>query len=144
MKRLAWCVFVILPSGVFAADVYRSVDENGQVVYSDRPSDVAERVNVQFAAAPRAAAGQEQDEAEDEAAADDSPLGAQIPREATPEEIAEDRARNCSYARQMAETYSVSHRLFRTTSSGEREYLTDAEITAARQKAESDVATWCD
>ena len=145
LKQLAWSILLVLPLSAFADEVYRSIDENGQVVYSDRPDtlSVAELVVINTNA-PRAPAGSplagragEEDESEEQPTA-------LIPREGTPEEIAEDRARNCNYARQMQETYSISHRLFRTGADGEREYLTDNELAAARTKAESDVATWCD
>lgn len=148
MRQLAWSILLLLPSGVFAADIYRSVDENGRTVFSDRPgeSDAVERIEVSTAAgrtAQAGAAGTDDASGETEADESESALGAQIPRESTPEEIASDRARNCEYARQMQETYSTAHRLYRTGSDGEREYLSDAEIDAARSRAQSNVAEWC-
>jgi hypothetical protein len=136
---------MILPLGASAADVYRSVDENGVVVYSDRPTDRTELIQINTSvpgARPTAAPQASADESSDSAA--DSPLAAEIPREGTPEEIASDRARNCELARQMATTYTQSRRLFRQNADGEREYLTGAEIDEAIAKAESNVATWCD
>ena len=141
MKRLLWSVLLAYPIGIFAADIYRSVDENGQVVYSDRPSANAVEVAVSTRAPrPAPVAG----DGEASGSRDDSPLAAEIPREPTAAEIAADRARNCEYARQMAETYSQSRRLFRTGPDGEREYLSDAELDEARARAESNVAAWCD
>jgi hypothetical protein len=148
LKRLCWPILMILPLGATAADVYRSVDENGVVVYSDRPTGQTELIEiVTTVPGPRAAAttqpsDDESDESDESAAT--TPFGAEIPREATPEEIASDRARNCEYARQMVTTYSQSRRLFREGADGEREYLTGAEIDEARSRAESNVATWCD
>jgi len=146
MTRLAWSIALFFPLGAFAGDVYRSVDENGVVVYSDQPSADSELVTiaVSLASAPARQTSRPADDRADDDAPASSPLAAEIPRESTPEEIAADRARNCEYARQMQQTYSVSHRLYRTGPDGEREYLTDAELTAARTKAESDVAAWCD
>lgn len=148
MKRLIWSILLVLPLGALAAEVYRSVDENGLVVYSDRPSSDAERVevNTSHPAATTPAPRSSQPAAENAATTTDttSPLGAQIPRESTPEEIAADRERNCNYARQMATTYSTAHRLYRNGPTGERVYLSDAELQQARDKAQSDVATWCD
>jgi hypothetical protein len=147
LKRLAWSIFLVLPV-VAGADIYRSVDENGVVVYSDLPTGSAERIAVRTAAArpaaaqPAPAAEGSEDASED--AADDSPIYAEVPREPTPEEIAEDRARNCEYSRQMLESYSTSHRLYRQGADGERQYLSDDEIDAARAKAQSNVAAWCD
>lgn len=136
---------MILPLGAFAAEVYRTVDENGLIVYSDRPSEMAERLEVAttVASAPLTAAASP-DSSDEQESESDLPPGAEIPREATPEEIASDRARNCEYARQMLETYSVSRRLFTTGADGERVYLSGEEIDQERATAESNVATWCD
>lgn len=146
MKRLAWSILLIIPAGAMA-DIYRSVDENGVVNYSDLPTGTdAERIAVRAgpvtAAAQPAAAADGDAESSDEA--EDATVYAEIPREPTPEEVAADRARNCEYSRQMLESYTTSHRLYRQGADGEREYLSDAEIDAARARAESNVAAWCD
>jgi hypothetical protein len=145
LKRLGWSILMILPLAASAADVYRSIDANGQVVYSDVPTDQAELVRVtrsvassQVTAAARAGSSDRQDSSSDEQPE------AQIPREATPDEIASDRTRNCQIATERAAAYSVSHRLFRTSADGERVYLSDDETQEARDKAEADVASWCD
>lgn len=145
LKRLSWSILIILPLGASAADVYRSVDENGVVVYSDRPTDQTELIQINTAvpgARPTTAPQANGEESDDSAL--NSPLGAEIPREGTPEEIASDRARNCAAATQMVTTYTQSRRLFRQNADGEREYLTGAEIDEAIARAESDAATWCD
>lgn len=144
MKRIVWSILLVIPVGAVAADVYRSVDANGVVTYSDLPTTQSERVTIVASRAgstttPRSeAAGRTQNET-----AGDSPLVAEIPREPTADELAADRERNCGYARQKLETFSQSHRLFRNGPDGERIYLSDDELTAARVKAESDVAEWC-
>ena len=146
VKRLIWSFLLLLPCGVIADEVYRSVDENGQVVYSDRPDmqTVAELIVVENNPSnpvPGTNAAGRPADSENESEEEPTLL---IPREGTPEEIAADRTRNCDYARQMQEAYSQAHRLFREGPDGEREYLSDDELTEARTKAESDVATWCD
>ena len=144
MKRLSWSILLVIPFGAFAADVYKSVDANGVVVYSDLPRDGAERVTVRTTpGSSPSASSRASSQADGKPAEDNSPLGAEIPRESTPDEIAADRARNCEYARQKLQTYSNSHRLYRNGADGERVYLSDDEITEARAKAETDVAEWC-
>lgn len=146
LQRLAWSILVLLPCGVSATEVYRSVDENGLIVYSDRPSDVSERVDVRpvvdtfSASSRRDSAGAASEPALPEAVI----ATAQNADAMTPDEAAAERARNCRVARERAETFSVSRRLFRTLPDGERQYLSDAEIEAARARAQSDVANWCD
>jgi hypothetical protein len=146
VKRLAWSVLLLVPFGALAADIFRSVDANGVVVYSDLPSDSAERVTVNASTpgTPRARPAAEPAESGPATTAAAAPPGAEVPRPSTPEEIAGDRARNCDYAQQMNATYSTAHRLYRNGADGERVYLSDAEISEARTKAQSDVAKWCD
>jgi hypothetical protein len=57
---------------------------------------------------------------------------------------AERRVKNCEIAQDRVERYEISHRLYRTTPDGEREYLSDAEIDEARTRAQADVQEWCD
>jgi hypothetical protein len=123
------------------ADIYRSVDENGVVTYSDLPSEGAERINVAAVPAPPAPPP-----SAPTAAAEPEPevLSGERPREPTEAERAQERARNCTVARERMTRYGESLRLFRNLPDGEREYLTDDEIDAARAQAASDVATWCD
>jgi len=145
LKRLAWSILLILPLAAMA-DIYRSVDENGQVVYSDVPTLDAERITVRAALLPAPTAagapvGQSGEAEEDDA---EATVFAEVPREPTAEEIAADRARNCEYSQQMLASYTTSHRLYRQGADGEREYLSADEIDAARARAESNVAAWCD
>ena len=146
MKRLAWSILLTFPFCALATEVYRSVDENGHVVYSDRPGELTERVVVRpvvdtFAASSARESGD--DNRAQATAADPSLAGVNSGETASQDDAAE-RARNCEVARERAETYSMSRRLFRTLPDGEREYLSDAEIEDARTRAQSDVANWCD
>jgi hypothetical protein len=126
-----------------AAEVYRSLDAHGNVVYSDRPALGAERV---FVSTPRISSTPRQPVTSDPATTQ-SPqpevLSGQIRVERTPAEVAAEKERNCVAARERADRYSISQRLFRTLPNGEREYLSDAELDEARAKAEADVANWC-
>ena len=145
LKRLAWSILIILPFGVSATEVYRTVDENGHITYSDLPSDVAERVTVRpIVDTFSASSGRESRQAESGPAGTDPAMAAQETDSADQSQDAPDRAQNCQVARERAEAYSASRRLFRTLPDGEREYLSSAEIDEARARAQSDVANWCD
>lgn len=129
-------------SMLHAAEVFRYVDENGNVAYSDRPvGENPESIVITTTAPvvpPSAAPAQQAEAATPEETVE------RLRRDPTPEERAEDRAANCTIARQRVETYSISRRLFRELPDGEREYLSDAEIDAARAGAAADVEEWCD
>jgi hypothetical protein len=154
LKPLTWAILLLIPVGTFAAEVYRSVNADGIVVYSDRPVGTAgeEQIDVRTSeAVSNRAAAQSPADAETAAAGEpmddsllDGPLTAEFIREPTPDEVAADRERNCAAARSRNEGVSTAHRLFRNTADGEREYLSAEEIDRARAKAAADVAAWCD
>jgi hypothetical protein len=148
LKRLACSILLILPCGAFSAEIYRSIDANGVVVYSDRPEGegierIVIRTGTPSAGTSTRSAASDNNNAAANSTAAAAPV-AEIPREATPAEIAADRARNCQIARDKATAFSTAHRLFRNGANGERVYLSDVELQEARTKADSDVASWCD
>jgi hypothetical protein len=150
LKQLIWSILAILPFGAFADEVYVSVGEDGQIVYSDRPTGSDQEEIIQIRSGGQASAAQPAAAAAGTSAAQPArptageSLVAELPRASTPEELAADRARNCEVARQKNDTYSTAHRLYRELADGEREYLTADELTAAKTHAEADVAAWCD
>jgi hypothetical protein len=143
---------MLVSGAALGAEVYRSTDPDGTVVYTDRPrGDNSETIYVATprASAPRASVAPTA--AANAAAAQAAPLAAaqrqgqaqEQPAEPTAAQLREQRAKNCEIARERQERYSISHRLYRTLPSGEREYLSDAEIDEARSRAAADVGTWC-
>jgi len=133
---------LLAASTLYGAEVYRYVDENGNVGYSDRPvgqnpEPIVVTTYTPIAPPPTPAAAQPAPESPDETAQRER-------REPTPEERAGDRAANCTIARERLERYAISRRLFRELPDGEREYLSDAEIDEARAGAAADVEEWCD
>ena len=150
MKTIRWpLLLAFLATAAYGGQVYRSTDANGNVVFSDRPSEKSEPVNVAVPAAgkpgnpitPRdakAAAGNTQPGAQANAAGDQKKEKVQTPAEKDAE-----RVKNCQSARERKTRYDESHRLFKTGPNGDRVYLNDAEIDEARAKAAADVGTWC-
>lgn len=124
------------------AEVYRSVDAQGNVSYSDRPVD--ENSEVVFVATPRPATPPPPP-APTTATSPDGELApaADEPPPPTPDELAAERTANCQTARERNDRYQMSRRLFRALPNGEREYLSDAEIDAAKAAAVADVEKWC-
>jgi hypothetical protein len=66
-----------------------------------------------------------------------------LPEGPTAAELRQQRQKNCEIARERADRYTLSRRLFRTDSAGEREYLDEAAVAEARAKAAADVQDWC-
>jgi hypothetical protein len=143
VRSISIVTLAVLAAGTLhGAEVYRYVDENGNVAYGDRPvGENAESIVITTSApivpSQAAAAAQPGVETPDETVQRER-------REPTPEERAEERAANCTIARERMDRYAMSRRLYRSLPDGEREYLSDAEIDEAKAGAAADVQEWCD
>ena len=56
----------------------------------------------------------------------------------------EERSANCEKAREQLTAYDTSQRLYKPLPDGEREYLSDEQLDAARANARRQVREWCD
>ena len=145
MRSVAIVTLSLLVLPASAADVYRSVDAQGNIVYSDRPEDadsvkVAIRTLTPVSNQPVPAPAPQPEPAA---------TPAEEPDQATIEaaeraQLAEDRAANCAIATERNERYQTSRRLYRVDAAGERVYLDDDALTQARADAAADVTRWCD
>jgi hypothetical protein len=144
-KASAALLLALLGTAAYGADVYRSTAPDGTVSYSDRPQGAD--AQFVFSATTRAAATR----ATTPAAASrnaarnaaEAPANPTLPEGPSSAKLREERQKNCETAREVQERYTLSRRLFRTNAAGEREYLDDAAVAAARAKAAADVQDWC-
>jgi len=144
---------LVAATTALGAEVYRSTDANGTVSYSDRPqNDRAEPVFVATphpgtpATAPSARAKPTASQAaakSGEQAAAQPGSNAAAAKPLTPAEQAAEKEKNCKTAQERQQKYAESHRLYRTSPNGEREYLNANEIDEAKAKAAAEVDTWC-
>lgn len=129
-------------------EIYRWVDTDGNVHYGDRPgNENAERLAItskptdrsavrsmlQTRAADRAKAREAQQQAAQETAKN----------EAEERETAAERAEKCTEHRERLQSFLNSRRLYRETENGEREYLDDNEILAARERVQGKIEEYC-
>ena len=147
MVRIFVLVILAAAAGSPAAAVYRWVDAEGQVHYSDTPQRNAERIEIESrptdpelvrARENQAAALRAERELRTTQQAEDTTAQAN-----DAERVAAERAANCETARQRLATYETAHRLYRPMADGEREYLSDEELDAARAEARLAVEEWC-
>ena len=144
--------FAALASASWAEEVnvYRWIDRDGVPHFTDRPpSDAnAEMTGIRSQRTdPSAVQARVQQQTETATEAAQRREDSDEEREAAAEQRAETRAQrkaNCQQARERLQTYSTARRLYRPLPDGEREYLTDDEIDAARSGAQQDVDEWCD
>lgn len=131
--------------GAFAhADVYRFTDEKGQVQYTDKPKLLpAERLQVRSQRTDVVGA-QERVEAGDATVKEAAgKAAAQADIKQASELNAKDKVERCVKARERYDQYMNSQRLYKTLPNGEREYLTDAELDAARAAAKTSMEEFC-
>jgi hypothetical protein len=145
-KASAALLLAVLATAAYGADVYRSTAPDGTVSYSDRPQGAD--AQFVFSATTRAAATRATTPAAGASAnaASNAPEAAAnpaLPDGPSSAKLREERQKNCETAREVQERYTLSRRLFRTNAAGEREYLDDAAVAAARAKAAADVQDWC-
>jgi hypothetical protein len=135
----------LLAAPAVANDVYRTVDERGVVVYSDRPlSERSEPVRVEASTPDRAQAAQPDEPAADEQASRSQREADQATLAAARAEQVEIRAAACREARTALEVYETSPRLYETLPDGGRRFLSDEEVVQARVQARQAVADFCD
>lgn len=142
-QSVMMCLFISLALAV-SAEVYRSVDPTGRVVYSDKPLDDSAEV-LQIDSKPtdkQAIANQLQARLDAKhAAAADAQLAAQD--EASEAEKQALRKENCRRAKQALASVLSARRLYVPQDNGERRYLNDQETTERRTAAQKDVNEWC-
>ena len=137
-----------LTTSAFAGEIYKYVDEEGNVHYLDRPTGESgeERMNITYSGTSSAAISaqvkrrQDYMEALDEAR---SEKASQREAEAQARAEMEARAAKCEQNRARLETYLQSRRLYRENEAGEREYLDEEQMQEARRTAEEAIQETC-
>jgi hypothetical protein len=139
-----------LLAGSAGAEMYRWVDENGRVQYSDQPppatvnqkKEMRARVKVKPApAAAEAAPTYVDQEAEFRKRQVDKAQKEAAEQKAQEEAAA--KQRNCQQARQHLTTLQSGMRITRANAQGEQEYLDDAQIAEELQRAQKAAGEWC-
>ena len=148
-KRIAWGLVLASLSMTASADVFRWVDAQGRVHYSDRPEveNAVRVVGVSTHASDSAAiAARMQAESDQRAKL--------LPRK-TSNALTKARLRPCrtmsrktreEQCKEAKERYRVaieSQKLYRVGKDGERQYLTSQEIDEARLNSRKDMDTVC-
>ncbi|NIO42992.1 MAG: DUF4124 domain-containing protein [Burkholderiales bacterium] len=134
-----------------AKEMYRWVDANGQVHYSDRPPPAgAKNIRTLKESATGTVLPDESTDSapsyiEQEAAFKERQVKrAEEQAEAEKTKLAAaERKKNCELARSNYNTISVGGRITRVNSAGEREYLSDEEVAQETAAARAAMEQWC-
>lgn len=138
----------LLTSGlVTAGEIYKWTDDNGNVHYEDRPTGDTEIVRLDIRSTNTdnsvVQARLDQDRKARDAARQ---VAAEAPPEMTKEEVRAEqqkRQEQCQIYRDRLDSFLRSQRLYKEDASGEREYLSEDEIMAARSKVEGQIEKYC-
>lgn len=134
--------------GVLAGEIYKWTDKDGNVHYGDRPTTTApvERVAVSSRATNNAAVTQRR-QAHNElqaSRAEERTKRAEAEKAAADAKAEEEnRAAQCEMYRARMESFLQAPRLYREDESGERVYLDDEQILAARAKVQDKIQETC-
>jgi multidrug efflux pump subunit AcrA (membrane-fusion protein) len=128
---------------LFAAEVYKSVDANGHVVYSDHPDPAAQKLDVrvdepQAAEVARIAKEQKLLKVED---SERKRLAALEDKQKAQQE--HDRELRCEKARSRYYSLKDSRRVYGRDGDGNRVYYSDKDADAQRAAAQQAMQTEC-
>jgi hypothetical protein len=139
MRRPAYFLACALVAtlATHAADIYRWKDANGVWHYSDQPVAGAERVGSSSQAARPAAPRGTPAEQDPPSATDTATL------RKVRDDVAADKAARCKDAQANYQQTVESRRLYRPGPDGERIFLDEAEIEAARVTARANMEYYC-
>ena len=151
LMKIKWFAVVLVSvafgGAAFAGDIYKWVDEDGNVHYGDKPAgDDPQRLAIASQPTdPARVQAQLQTGAETRASAREARAAAAEEEEALEEQRAEaaELAQKCEQARATMQRFVTSRRLYREDDDGERTYLDEAEMQAARQRVEDQISQHC-
>lgn len=141
------CAALMASGLAVAGEIYKWTDEDGNVHYEDRPvgdSDM-EHVDIVSRSTDNSVV-QARVDADRKARAAARQVASEAPPEMTKEELRaeqKDRQEKCQSYRQKLETFLTRPRLYEEDADGERDYLEEDEIMAARSKVEEQITEYC-
>jgi hypothetical protein len=128
----AVALIMSLPFATAMADIYRSVDAQGHVLYSDTPTPGAELVHVQkLGNAPSSSLASTRTAVSANTPPPD-PVTKQSAQQAVQQDVAQTRADQCKKATSDYNQAVAARRIYKTDANGEREYLSDADAEQQR------------
>ena len=139
---------ISVSTGVFADEIYKWTDEDGNVHYEDRPSGEPSEQRLQFSY-NRTNSTDLQERVDTQRDKDNTRRDAREEAKVAETSAAEERAAaeqklaQCQSYRANLKTMLESRRVYRQDEAGERVYLDEAQRTAARTQAEELIQETC-
>lgn len=132
---------------VARADVYKVVDSQGQVQYTDRWIPGAELIKTDRSRTATSSTPSAPSDAQRQLAAGNARIAAQQSDQAAAQAVAQDvatkRVEQCKAAKERYDKDIEARRIFKTGKDGEKEYLTDEQIDQERVQARQEMQQAC-
>jgi hypothetical protein len=147
MRRFVAIALLIPLLGSARADIYRSVDAQGHVQYSDTPSPGAELVYSGDAHGTVPSAVSESSKLPSLAQRSEQisqDIAQQSAARAVERDTADAHGKQCQQARQQYQQAVAARRLYKVGSDGERQYMSDDEAEQQRVKYKLAMDTACE
>jgi Domain of unknown function (DUF4124) len=129
------------------ADVFRVVDSQGQVQYTDRWVPGAELIRTERSRSVSPSAPSAPTDAQKALAAGNARIAAQQSDQAASHAVAQDvaskRAEQCKAAKERYDKDIEARRIYRAGKDGEKEFLTDEQIDQERLQARQEMQQVC-
>jgi hypothetical protein len=146
MKRIIVlaCALALVP--IASAQMYKYIDKNGKTVYTDQPPPDVDSKNMRIPssaignAAPATKSAVAQDK-ENQKGKEKVAEGAK--KEEEKAAYAKAEAERCESAKAAYQQYAMGGRIAKLNEKGEKIFLGDSEIDAARERAKSQVDQYC-
>ncbi len=151
MKRTSTTALILIltitaASAAAAGEIYMWTDEDGNSHYEDRPVEGAIRLTSIASKSTDSSRVQAMVQARRDSRTAAAEAAANEPQGPSKEELraeAKERAGQCTTSRGRLEKLITSRRLYRQDDNGERVYLGDDEMQAARATVQSQVEEYC-
>ena len=143
----AFALSIAATSTLLASEIYRWVDEEGNIYFSDLPTGAVGEEHLAIRSRPTDPA---RVQADAQARVDAQTLSAEeeanAPQGPTPEEQrseAREQEEKCNQYRARQTRFTENRRIYRMDESGERVYYNDEEMQAARDGVDDLVKEYC-
>jgi uncharacterized protein DUF4124 len=154
MKRFLLFAALIAWSGMASAVVYKWTDEQGKVLYGDRPPDgvhaeIVELLGTHAASARTSSPSSAQSTAATRiVAASGTPKDSATPKDAddkkaVDQDVAQARDKQCTDAQARYKKLIEGRRIYKTGPDGERQFMTSQEIDTERLNAKREIDNIC-
>jgi hypothetical protein len=142
MKRLAIAAVFLLLSPLASAQLYKWVDKDGKVHYSDQPppAQASKQINVPTGSGSGAPSALAKDKALEKTRAESRDAAKKAD---DAERIAKQRQDECDRARSYLKGLENGGRFVTFDEKGERVFMEEAQIEAAKSKARQNVEEAC-